>query len=395
MTVVSRTPAVLAYPFRIFFLAAGAYALLLIAGWVLFLFAAWSLPLGWAPMQWHTHEMLYGFVTAAIAGFVLTAMTNWTGAPPLKGIRLLFLFLLWCAGRAVMWMASWLPGWLAAVVDLAFLPVLAVYVAVTLLRFNNRRNLILVGVLILLFVGNLIMQLGLATGRTSLLQLGQLLGLDLISLLIVIIAGRITPAFTGNWLRKIGGDPQNVKRIGWIEAGAIGAMILLLISDFLPLSTVIAASLALLAAGFNAVRLFFWRGWLTLREPLLWILHLAYLWLVLALALRGLAIFFDGIPATLWQHALGLGAIATLILGVMTRVAVGHTGRPLRLLRFGLLAYLAMIAATVVRMLVAVGVIDFRLGITVAATAWMVAFSIFLIVYAPVLLSPRADGRPG
>src|SRR5690606_33518885 len=136
--------------------------------------------------------LIYGFVTAAIAGFVLTAMTNWTGAPPLRGRNLLLLALLWVAGRVVMWLAGWLPGWLVAIVDLAFLPVLAGYIATVLLRHNNRRNLILVAVLSVLWIGNLLMHIGLATGKTGFLQAGQLLGLDLISVLIVIIAGRIT-----------------------------------------------------------------------------------------------------------------------------------------------------------------------------------------------------------
>src|SRR5690606_22765164 len=129
MTTPARPAMALAYPFRIFFLLAGVYPLLLIAGWIAFLFAAVPLPVGWAPMQWHSHEMIYGFVTAAIAGFVLTAMTHWTGAPPLRGRNLLLLALLWVAGRVVMWLAGWLPGWLVAIVDLAFLPVLAGYIA--------------------------------------------------------------------------------------------------------------------------------------------------------------------------------------------------------------------------------------------------------------------------
>src|SRR5690606_35483673 len=156
MTIRSLATTAFAYPFRAVFLVTAAYALKLIAAWGLFLFAAWQLPFGWAPMQWHTHEMIYGFFTAAIAGLLLTAITNWTGAPPLRGYKLLLLVLLWCAGRVVMWTASWLPGWLVALVDLLFLPVLTIYVSLVLLRYNNRRNLILVGVLLFLAIGNLV-----------------------------------------------------------------------------------------------------------------------------------------------------------------------------------------------------------------------------------------------
>ncbi len=390
-----RATTAFAYPFRIFFLLTGAYALLIVAGWVLFLFAAWPLPLGWAPMQWHSHEMIYGFVTAAIAGFVLTAMTNWTGAPPLRGRNLLLLVLLWAAGRGVMWLAGWLPGWLVALVDLAFLPVLAGYVAKVLLAHNNRRNLILVAVLLLLWTGNLIMHIGLLSGKTGLLQTGQLLGLDLITVLIVIVAGRITPAFTANWLAKNGRDSALVKKTRWVELGSLVSLFALALTNLLPVPAAVVGGIALVAATFNGWRLMMWRGWLTLKEPLLWILHLSYLWLVAALLLRGISQFSLALPASLWQHTLGFGAIASLILGVMTRVSLGHTGRPLKLMRFAIWIYIAISVATALRIMVPLGLANFHFGILSAATAWLLAFTFFLILYAPVLLRPRVDGRPG
>lgn len=384
-----------AYPFRIFFLLTGLYALMLIAGWIAFLFAALPLPVGWAPLQWHSHEMIYGFVTPAIAGFVLTAMTNWTGAPPLQGRNLMLLALLWTAGRLVMWLAGWLPGWLVAVVDLAFLPVLAGYMALVLMRHNNRRNLILVGVLALLWLGNLLMHIGFSTGKTNFLQAGQLLGLDLITVLIVIIAGRITPLFTANWLSRTGRDGSVIRRIQWVEMGALGSIFALLITDVAPVPTAVIGGVALLAAGFNLWRLMLWRGWLILSEPLLWILHLSYLWLVVALLFRGLSEFYPALAPTLWQHALGAGAIASLILGVMTRVSFGHTGRPLQLPSYGVWIYVAISLAAVLRIAVPLGVLDFGIGVLAASAAWILAFTFFLILYAPVLLRPRADGKPG
>jgi uncharacterized protein involved in response to NO len=395
MTSQAHTTIAFAYPFRIFFILTGAYALSLIAGWILFLFAAWPLPLGWAPMQWHSHEMIYGFVTAAIAGFVLTAMTNWTGAPPLRGRNLALLALLWFAGRAVMWLASWLPGWLVAVVDLAFLPVLAGYIATVLLKHNNRRNLILVAVLVLLWAGNLLMHIGFASGKTAFLQAGQLFGLDLVTVLIVIIAGRITPLFTANWLTKSGRDTSVIKRVQWVEIGALVSIFALLLTDVLPVPAAVIGGVALVAATFNAWRLMLWRGWLTLKEPLLWILHLSYFWLVLALLLRGMSLFFPAIPPSLWQHTLGVGAIASLILGVMTRVSMGHTGRPLQLIKLGVWIYVMISLATVFRIMVPLGVLNFHFGILSASAAWILAFTFFLILYAPVLLHPRVDGRPG
>lgn len=387
--------AMLGHPFRAFFLATGIYAVVVMLGWIAFLFLGMPIPLGMAPVQWHSHEMLYGFVTAATAGFILTAMTNWTGAQPLQGHKLLALLLLWFVGRLAMWFGGWLPDLLVAVLDLAFLPVLGIYVARVLIAHNNRRNFVLVAVLALLFAGNLMMQIGLITQKIGLLYLGQQHGINVITLLMVIIAGRIIPAFSRNWLRLHGDNPEAVKTFRSLEIFSIGSVVLLLVADWFPLPIQVKGVLALLAAAANGLRLVGWVGWKTTREPLLWILHLAYLWVAVALLLRGIATFAPVISASVWQHAMSVGGMATLILGVMTRVTMGHTGRPLKLLRFALLAYIAIILATVLRLLAATGALDFRLGVSLSALAWIVAFGLFVVLYGPALMSPRADGKPG
>lgn len=389
------TPILLTYAFRPFFLLAAAYALLSVLAWLAFLFAGLPLPLGWSPLQWHSHEMLYGFVTAAIAGFLLTAICNWTGASPLSGGRLLGLILLWLAGRIAFWLAGWLPAWMVAAVDLLFLPVLTLYVLKVLLAHGNRRNLILVAALSALTLGNVLMHWGFTSGRMDLLKLGQSLGLDVITLLMVVIAGRITPAFSANWLRAQGGNPERVIQSAWVTRLAIASVVVLLLVSLLPLPPAVVGAAALAAAAINSLRLWQWAGWRVLREPLLWILHLAYGWIVVALWLRGLSAFSDGLSASLWQHTLALGGIGTLILGVMSRVAMGHTGRSLTLLPFGRLMYAAMIAATVLRVGAADQWLDYRLGVTLSALLWVLAFALFLILYTPVLVRPRPDGRPG
>ena len=395
MTERSTTPMLLAHPFRPFFLLTGVYGVLVVLAWFCFLFAGLTLPLGWSPLQWHSHEMLYGLIPAAIAGFVLTAMCNWTGARPLQDGGLLALILLWLMGRLVMWLAGWLPAWLVALVDLAFLPVLAVYVTRILLHHGNRRNLILVAVLAMLFMGNLLMHIGFVSGDPGWLRIGQQQGLDLIMLLMVIIAGRIIPAFTANWLRNAGGDADRVFRSPWTDRLAITGVVLLIPLGWWSGESTALGVVALLAAMANALRLVQWRGWLAAREPLLWILHLAYFWIVSALLLRGIAAFTPVIPDNLWQHLLGVGAMGTLILGVMTRVAMGHTGRPLKLPKYGLAIYIAIIAATVLRVLAAAHLMDYRLGVSLAALFWVLAFGLFVILYLPILARPRADGRPG
>lgn len=391
----AAVPNLLAHPFRPFFLLTGLYGVIAVMAWIAFLFGGWPLPLGWSPLQWHSHEMLYGFVVAAAAGFMLTAMVNWTGATPLRGGGLLALVALWLSGRAVMWFAGWLPPWLVALVDLCFLPVLAVYVARVLLRHQNRRNLALVAVLMLLAMGNLMMHIGFVTGRTYWLQLGQLHGFDTITLLMILIAGRITPAFTKNWLRRQGRNPEAVRQFTWIDRLSVASVVLLLPLGWCNAPPAAVGCAALFAGTVNLLRLIGWSGWRAASEPLLWILHLAYLWIVVALLLRGISLFSDGIPATAWLHALGVGAMGTLILGVMTRVAMGHTGRPLKLLPFAFFIYVAILAAALLRVLAAVQLVDYTVGVNLAALCWVLAFGLFVILYGPVLSSRRADGHLG
>lgn len=384
-----------AYPFRPFFLLTGIYGAVVVLAWVGFLFADWPLHLGWSPLHWHGHEMIYGLVPAATAGFILTAVTNWTGAPPLRERGLMLLVLLWLAGRTAFWLAAWLPQWLIALIDLAFLPVLTAYFAKVLLTHGNRRNLILVAVLLLLFLGNVLMHIGFVSGATDLIRAGQLLGLNLITLMMVIIAGRITPLFTINWFKNNGGNPDWVTRSAWTDRLAMISVAVLLIADALNFPALFIGSSALIAGVINAVRLVQWSGWCAAREPLLWILHLAYLWIVVALFLRGASVFSPVVADSLWQHALGVGAMGSLILGVMTRVALGHTGRPLILPRFGWIIYGAITLAALVRVSAAAEMINYRLGVTLAALSWVLAFALFALLYWPILTRPRQDGKPG
>lgn len=394
MPIPSSPNALLAHPFRPFFLLVGVYGVLIVLAWMAFLFGGLPLPLGWSPLHWHSHEMIYGLVPAAIAGFLLTAMTNWTGAPPLNNKGLLALVLLWIAGRAVFWFAGSLPTLLVSAVDLAFLPVLALYAGTILVRYKNRRNLVLIAVLTALAVGNLLMHLGFGLGKTPLLKLGQHLGMNIVVLIMVVIAGRITPAFTANWMRIHGGNSEWVRRTPWVSYLALGSVVLLALTDMWAPAPVIGA-IALLAGLSNGVRLFLWSGWRAAREPLLWILHLGYLWIVIGLLLRSAAAFNLGVVDTLWQHALGVGAMGTLILGVMTRVAMGHTGRPLGLKPFGIVIYAAITLAVIVRLLVAAQMMHYSIGINLSALSWILAFALFVVLYWPILSTPRADGRPG
>lgn len=384
----------LAYSFRPFFLLTGLYGALVIAGWIAVLLGGLPLPVGWSPVHWHSHEMLFGMVSAAISGFLLTAMCNWTGATPLRNGGLLALVLLWLAGRIAMWTAGWLPAGMAAVIDLLFLPVLGIYALRVLIRHNNRRNLVLGAILLLLTLANLLMHAGFLQRNLQWLQWGENMAFNLITLMMAVIAGRITPAFSANWLRAKGGPAERILISPPLDRAVLIATALLVPADFVSGLPAVTGTLALAVAAMHAVRLGLWRGWLVAGEPLLWILHVAYLWIVLALILKGLGAF-ELVPPSVWQHALGVGGIGTLIIGVMTRVGLGHTGRPLRLPPLVIGLYGAILLAAVIRILTALQWFDYRLGLMLAATGWIIAFAGFSVLYWPILSRPRPDGRPG
>lgn len=382
------------FPFRLFFLLTGLYGVVTVGAWMSYLFGGLALPLGWSSVHWHAHEMLFGLTSAAIAGFLLTAMCNWTGAPPLHGGALLGLACLWLAGRVMMWTASWWPAGWVAVVDLLFLPWMAIYVARVLLAHGNKRNLIMVAILLLLTLANGMMHAGFMTGSGFWLTLGQLTAFNLITLMMVVIGGRIIPLFTINWLRNTGGDIAAVAPSARLDRVALITTALLVPADWLMGFPWITGFLAAVAGVLHGARLATWGGWKTGREPLLWILHLGYVWIVVALLLKGAAAF-NLVAASVWQHALGVGAMGTLILGIMTRVALGHTGRSLALPPFGVLIYLVITLGALSRVLTAVHVMDYRAGLSIAAIGWTLAFSLFVLIYWPILSRPRADGRPG
>jgi uncharacterized protein involved in response to NO len=384
----------LAYAFRPFFLLTGVYGAVAIAGWSGFLFAGWTAPLGPLPVHWHSHELLFGVVPAAIAGFLLTAITNWTGARPLHGVGLAALIALWLAGRVAMWSFGALPPATIAAIDLAFLPVLAAYVLTVLIRHGNRRNWVIGAVLVALAGTNLLMHLGFAGHGWMWARAGELLALNLITLLMVVIAGRITPAFSGNWLRAHGRAPDVVRVSPALERAVVPVTALMIPADLVMGAPWLGAVVAAAAAAVHGMRLWLWRGWHTRAEPLLWILHVAYAWIVVALALKALSPLV-GLPATAWVHALATGAIGTLIIGVMTRVAMGHTARPLRLLPYAIVLYAAVLIAAVLRTAAAIGIATPPAVLMVAAAAWALAFGGYAVLYWPVLSRPRADGGPG
>lgn len=382
------------YGFRPFFLLCGCYALLIAPLW-LFRFAHASVPFGSLPgVYWHAHEMLFGFVVAAIAGFLLTAVPSWTGSRGFAGRPLMVMVALWLAGRVAMFTVGSVPFWLTAVAELALLPMLLVLLAPPILRARNRNLPILAVVTVLWLIDATFMR-ALQGGDLLLAAGATRISIDLVLLLVTVIGGRIVPAFTANALRAAGSDTAPVTR-NWLEAIAIGSVVAIVVCDLFWPDTRAAGVLAAVAAAAHAARLAGWRSFRLGREPILWVLHVAYAWVPLGLALKG-AWLAGGLDfAAKWQHALTFGAFATMILAVMTRASLGHTGRPLVVAPSIAVAYLILTLGGLLRVFgAALFPSNYLWTLTIAGLCWTVAFLIFVIVYAPLLMSPRADGRQG
>jgi uncharacterized protein involved in response to NO len=345
--------------FRPLFLLGAAWAAIALPVWLTAYVHGYSLPGGMPAMLWHAHEMVYGFGMAAVAGFLLTAIPNWTGRLPVQGWPLAGLVALWLAGRVAMLV----PG--AAWLDLAFPAVLVAVVARELLAGRNWRNLPMLAALVLLFAGSLLFHLGFYAGLR--------LGIATLAMLIALVGGRIVPSFTRNWLAKHRRGALLPAPEGALDRAALVLTVLALGAWVFSVSP----SILILAGLALALRLSRWRGLATLREPLLFILHAGYGWLALGLVLLGLEA-----PAAL--HALTVGAIGTMTLAVMTRATLGHTGRSLTADRVTCAIYVLVTLAAVLRV---AGTFTGTLAVSAAGIAWSAAFALFALHYGSLLLS--------
>lgn len=383
-----RSAALWSLAFRPFFLAASLWAALALALWVVVFITGGVLPSRFDPLTWHIHAMLFGFVLAAVAGFMLTAIPNWTGRPPIRGAALVGLVGLWLSGRIACLVSAFLPLWLAAALDLAFPAVLCAVAAREIVASRNWRNLMMPVPIGVLGIADLLMYLEPA-GFDVPPGLGWRLAIAAIIALISAIGGRIIPAFTRNWLVNRGASrlpgAQNLidrTALATLHTGLLGWAVF-------PTSRWIGA-LLLLAATANLWRLARWRGATTLGEPLLVVLHLGYSWIVFGVGLLGISLLTAVVPESAAIHAFTAGAIGTMVLALMTRVARGHTGRPLEADRVTITIYAAITAAAMMRILAAFeGGSVFLLGLS--ALLWVASFGLFAMAYGPMLFLPRID----
>jgi uncharacterized protein involved in response to NO len=383
-------PAFLAQGFRPFFLAAALWSAIALALWIAMLATGATLPSRFDPLAWHAHEMLFGFVMAAIAGFLLTAIPNWTQRLPVSGLPLAALAGLWLVGRVACLVSALLPAALAAAADLAFPAALVFVVAREIIAGGNWRNLPMVAPVAVLGIANLLMHLE-SFGVAVPAGVGWRLGLAAIIVLVSVVGGRIVPSFTRNWLARRPGAALPAEQ-GVIDRAALGALHAGLFGwAFFPWFAPVGAIL-LAAAALNLWRLARWRGAGAAAEPLLLVLHVGYGWLALGAGLLGLATIDPAVPLSAAIHALTAGAAGTMILAVMTRATRGHTGRALAADRATSAIYVLVSLAALARIAAAFAAAATLPLLVLAAGLWIAAFAGFALVYGPMLLLPR--GRP-
>ncbi|MFW1677937.1 NnrS family protein [Pontibacter sp. JAM-7] len=373
--------------FRPFFLAGAVLACLLIPLW---------LAVYWQHLQpdyypdgvtWHGHEMLFGFALAIIAGFLLTAVRNWTSQNTLQGLPLALLALLWLAARILPWLPG-VPDILLAVIDLSFLPLLIISLAVPIWQARNYRNLMFLVLLSAFWFANLLVHLDIMGVTSHTRQSGLLLALFLVVLIMTLMGGRVIPFFTERAISGI-----TCKRFTWLEKSLLPLTVLGLLLALSPL-TKLAAVVTLVLGFMNSVRVAGWFNRQLLSQPLLWILHLGYGFIALGFVLYGLSLL-DVVGSSSAIHAFAAGGIGCLTLGMMARVSLGHTGRSLASCRVITTAFSLMAIAALLRISLPSLPLTYTTGLSLTAILWSLGWLFFLIRYLPILIQPRQDGLFG
>jgi uncharacterized protein involved in response to NO len=376
--------------FRVFFALAGLSALILIVLWNAIFKGTLTVDNYFADYYWHAHEMLLGYSVAVIAGFLLTAVKNWTGKPTLTGDKLAGLALLWLYGRILPFYAGLLPDVLIAVIDFAFLPILAYQISKPIIQARHFKSLVFIGLLLLLTLGN-----GLIHGEIlGLFQNTAWTGIQVvvatIIILILILAGRVFPFFIERGL-----SGTLIIRNPLLDALSIGSAMVVFALQIWAISGIFLALTAIFAVIVNSVRL---SGWYVQRiwyVPLLWILYAGYGWIILGFILTALSAYSLVLPS-LALHAFTIGGIGVLTLGMMARVSLGHTGRALKASNAMAIAFILINLAALLRVLLPIALPNWYDILIYGSTLfWLAAFSLFMFVYAPILSTPRIDGQEG
>lgn len=384
-------PAVLGKGFRPFFWLAAVHVALVLPAWLLALSGRWSTDAYLSGTFWHAHEMLFGFTLAVIAGFLLTAVGNWTERETAVGLPLALMAVLWVLGRLSVTFADALPRGMAAVVDLSFVPALGVACARPVLGTRNARNYPFLVMLGVLFVANLGMHLGALGIAPAALRKGAWLGIYAVVLMMLVMTGRIVPMFTRNATRA-----EGILSVPRLDRAAVGSTLVAAAADLTGLDERAVAALSVLAAVSIIARAWRWGARHTHRQPLLWVLHAGHAFIAMGFLLRAVGLFVPRVTPAVSLHAFTAGGIGLLTLGMMARVSLGHTGRMLAPRPSMSAGFLLVLVAAVVRVFGPLLGPDAYLPTMIGSgTLFALGFAIFLVVYTPILLAPRVDGKPG
>ena len=381
-----RTAALWSSGFRPFFLAASAYGPLLLAFWYGAYSGWWGVAgAGLALPLLHAHELLFGFAAALVCGVLLTALPSWSGAAELRGVPLAMLAALWLAGRVAVYGAEWVARSLVIMVDCALLPVLCVMLLTTIASARRRLFWWTLPPLTAFAAANVAFHIAIARGSESDAHWALMLGVHALAFLFTLYGGLFIPAFTRRWLHQRGRHSAAICMP--LEYATALAMLAFASADLLGALSAWMVAAALAAAAVQAWRFARWHGWRTASEPLLWSIHLGYAWLIAALLLRALAELLPHVPREAWIHAFTLGAYGMLKIGLMTRVALRHTGRPLRAPLPMQAAFVMVFAASLLRLAYSVhGLGEWVLA--GSALLWGAAFLLYLVLHGPMLLRP-------
>ena len=398
----SKAPPLLGLAFRPFFLCGGIFSVISLALWI-------SSLNGWLTFSpyggsyfWHAHEMIFGFVCAIISGFLLTAVQNWTGISGINGWPLLGLIVLWLTARLALVINA--PTAISSTLDLLFLPAVSFVLAKPVITVRQYRNLLFVPILLLMFVGNLVSHIALLRGDLVTALQGIYGAAWLVVMIMTILGGRIMPMFTAN-----GSQTARVNNIRALEFATLATTLFVVLCQASGIAKLMPSSInffgCALLAGIQFWRVLRWRFWLTTKVPLLWSLHISFLFIPLMLVLLSIHYLIQAWPAltvlpfvsySTAMHLLFVGAMANMILAMMARVALGHSGRPLMPAPMMSVAFLAIALAALSRTLsiwLAPNASYWLLNAT--ACLWFIAYGLFAIIYWPVLTRPRLDGKPG
>lgn len=374
------------FAFRPLFLLASLFSIFGLLVWNGILTGNLALNLYGGSLWWHMHEMLFGFVAAIIVGFLLTAVQNWTGVRGLNGKGLLLLVAIWLIARILFFFPDSLPHSLIAIVDIAFLPLAATALAYPIVKVKLWRNLMFIPILLIMASTNAMMHYSLASQNPQLMSTASSAMILLVTLVMCIMGGRVFPMFTAN-----GTKTQRVNAIGWLEKLVLGSTLLAVLTtfNFIQLPSIFITVIFFVASAANAIRVFRWKIWVTFKTPLVWSLHVSYWCIAIGLFMYGLSEITVSVTHSQAIHALTVGAMASMILAMISRVSLGHTGRRIVVGKVMTMAFMAIILAFIIRVFGSYWISNYSQVISMAIGFWVIGYGCFVALYFPILTKAR------